>query len=258
MAKQLELCSIRTRREIAPGIVDMTLSAPGIAKEAHAGQFVNLYLRDRSRILPRPISLCGIDRAAGTLRVVFRVTGEKKGTAELASYPAGTVIRVLGPLGNGFPEDFPEATAVGGGIGVFPLLALLKELPEKKDAVLGYRSGNEMFLKEEFEAAAPLTAATEDGSFGVRGTVIDALNERKEKPAVILSCGPMPMLRALKTWAAERGVPLYVSVEARMACGIGACLGCVIPSTEIDEASHVKNKRVCKEGPVFRAEEVIL
>lgn len=258
MAKFMEDCRILTRRELSRGIIDLTLLAPGIASAAHAGQFVNLFLLDRTRILPRPISLCGIDRGEETIRVVFRVTGEKRGTAELASYPAGTELRVLGPLGNGFPEDLPDVTAVGGGIGVFPLLQLLKELPGKKEAVLGYRSSDALYLKEEFEAAAPLVIATEDGSLGVRGTVIDALNAREKLPETILACGPMPMLRSLKAWAAERGVPLYVSVEARMACGVGACLGCVIRSTEVDGHSLVKNKRVCREGPVFRAEEVEL
>lgn len=258
MKKFLETCPILHRKEIADGIFDLTLKAPQIASEARAGQFVNLFLLDRSRILPRPISLCSIGREEGTIRVVFRVTGEKRGTAELASYPEGTDLRVLGPLGNGFPTDLTDVTAVGGGIGVFPLLELLKELPGKKEAVLGYRSADAMFLKDEFEAAAPLCVATEDGSFGIRGTVVDALNARKELPETILACGPMPMLRALKSWALEKGVPLYVSVEARMACGVGACLGCVIPSTETDEHSRVKNKRVCKEGPVFRAEEVEL
>ncbi len=220
---------------------------------------MNVYLNDSARLLPRPISLCGADPAEGTIRLVYRVTGPGAGTEQLSAYPAGTVIKVLGPLGNGFPTDLADCCVIGGGIGVPPLLELLKRLPGKKTAVLGYRNDRTMFLKEEFDAAADqVITATEDGSFGTRGTVIDALNESGYVPAAILSCGPKPMLAALKRYAAERHIPLWVSMEERMACGVGACLGCVTASAETDGHSNVKNKRVCKDGPVFRAEEVVL
>ena len=125
-------------------------------------------------------------------------------------------------------------------------------------AVLGYRNSS-MFLKEEFEqAAGRVIIATEDGSFGTKGTVIDAMEAEGYVPKAILSCGPKPMLRALKAWAAERNIPLWVSMEERMACGVGACLGCITETTETDSHSKVKNRRVCKDGPVFRAEEVVL
>lgn len=259
MKKQMEKCHILSQRGLGAGIFDLVLRAPEIAAEAVPGQFVNVYLKDHARILPRPLSLCAFDRTQGTIRLVYRVTGEGAGTEELSSYPAGTELPVLGPLGNGFPTELESVCAVGGGIGVPPLLALLKALPGRKTAVLGYRTAGQMFLKEEFDAAADAVfVATEDGSFGTAGTVIDALKTLPVQPEAILSCGPRPMLRALKQYAAERGIALWVSMEERMACGIGACLGCVAESTETDAHSQVKNKRVCKDGPVFRAEEVVL
>ncbi len=259
MKKTREKTKIRSQKELSPGIFELILTAPEIAAQAVPGQFVNVYLNDSARLLPRPISLCSIDRAAGSIRLVYRVTGERAGTAVLSAYPAGTELFVLGPLGNGFPTEMENACVVGGGIGVPPLLELLKVLPGRKTAVLGYRSADQMFLKNEFDAAAAAVwVATEDGSFGICGTVIDALRASGETPAAILSCGPRPMLRALKAYAGERSIPLWVSVEERMACGVGACLGCVTESAEIDAHSMVRNKRVCKDGPVFRAEEVAL
>ena len=115
-----------------------------------------------------------------------------------------------------------------------------------------------MFLKDEFEKTGSVFAATEDGSFGTKGNVLDAIRENGLKGDVIFACGPTPMLRALKNWAAQEGIECYLSLEERMACGIGACLACVCQSKEVDEHSHVHNKRICKEGPVFRAEEVEL
>lgn len=259
MKKVREKTEIRSQKELSPGIFELILIAPEIAAQAVPGQFVNVYLNDSARLLPRPISLCGIERASGSIRLVYRVTSDKAGTEVLSTYPAGTELFVLGPLGNGFPTDMENVCVVGGGIGVPPLLELLKTLPGRKTAVLGYRSADQMFLKDEFDAAAAAVwVATEDGSFGTRGTVIDALRASGETPAAILSCGPRPMLRALKAYAKELGIPLWVSMEERMACGVGACLGCVAESTEVDAHSMVKNKRVCKDGPVFRAEEVVL
>jgi hypothetical protein len=260
MTVQMEKTRIRRQEALCPGIFDLTLEAPGIAAQARPGQFVNVYLNDASRILPRPISLCRISSSEGTLRLVYRVSGERAGTAELSRCQAGTTLRVLGPLGQGFPCDGAEdVCVVGGGIGVPPLLEVLHALPGRKTAVLGYRNAEQMFLKGEFEAAADeVRIATDDGSFGVRGTAVDGVRALSHRPRMMFGCGPRPMLRALKQYAAEQGIPLWVSMEERMACGIGACLACVVESTETDAHSHVKNKRVCKDGPVFRAEEVVL
>lgn len=253
-------CEIVSQKKLCPGIFDLRLNGPEITKEASAGQFVNLFLNDRSRILPRPLSICETDKEKGILRIVYRVTGEKAGTAELSGYLPGTRMEVLGPLGNGFLSDerYPDIAVVGGGIGIPPLLGLCRELPGKKTAVLGYRD-HSLFLKEDFERTADrLLVATEDGSYAVRGNVLDAMEAAEYVPSCIMACGPLPMLRALKMWAGQRNIPCFISMEERMACGIGACLGCVVRSVKTDPHSQVKNKRVCRDGPVFDAKEIEL
>ena len=121
--------------------------------------------------------------------------------------------------------------------------------------VVGYRD-SQTFLKEEFEQNGALNLSTEDGSVGTKGNVMDAVRENQLDADIIYACGPTPMLRAIKAYAQENGIECYISLEERMACGIGACLGCVCKSREKDEHSNVHNKRVCKDGPVFLASEV--
>ena len=145
---------------------------------------------------------------------------------------------------------------MGGGIGIPPMLETAKELNAEKTAVLGYR--NELFLNDEFKKYAEVYVSTEDGSAGTRGNVLDAVRENALDAEVIFACGPAPMLRAIKAYALEKGIPCWISMEERMACGIGACLACVCQSSEIDEHSQVHNKRVCKDGPVFLSTEVEL
>ena len=243
---------------IGKDIYDMTIQTKHIAGHAKAGQFVSLYSNDASKLLPRPISLCGIDAEAGTLRLVYRVTGEGTGTEEFSRLKAGDKIRVLGPLGNGFTvEPGKKAFLIGGGIGIPPMLELMKQLDCDKTAVLGYRD-SDMFLKDEFEAVGDVVISTEDGSFGTKGNVIDAIKEQGVEGSIIYACGPTPMLRGIKAYAEEMGIEAQISMEERMACGIGACLACVCKSKDVDSHSHVHNKRVCKDGPVFDAREVEL
>ena len=247
---------------IGKDIYDMTIQTKHIAGHAKAGQFVSLYSNDASKLLPRPISLCGIDAEAGTLRLVYRVTGEGTGTEEFSRLKAGDKIRVLGPLGNGFTvEPGKKAFLIGGGIGIPPMLELAKSIKAAGTcelvSVMGYRDA-QTFLLDEFKEQGDCYVATEDGSVGAKGNVLDAMKEYKLNADVIYACGPTPMLRALKAYAAEQGMTCYISMEERMACGIGACLACVCNSKEKDAHSNVKNKRICKEGPVFLAEEVDL
>ena len=247
---------------IGKDIYDMTIQTKHIAGHAKAGQFVSLYSNDASKLLPRPISLCGIDAEAGTLRLVYRVTGEGTGTEEFSRLKAGDEIRVLGPLGNGFTvEPGKKAFLIGGGIGIPPMLELAKSILAAGTcefvSVMGYRDA-QTFLLDEFKEQGDCYVATEDGSVGAKGNVLDAMKEYKLNADVIYACGPTPMLRALKAYAAEQGMTCYISMEERMACGIGACLACVCDSKEKDAHSNVKNKRICKEGPVFLAEEVDL
>ena len=240
------------QEEIADDIYSMWLHTEQIAAHAKAGQFVSVYCKEGSRLLPRPISICEIDRKDGALRLVYRVAG--KGTEEFSSMHTGMQLKVIGPLGNGFPKQEKKAFLIGGGIGIPPMLELAKELNCEKQIVLGYR--DELFLLDEFRKQGEVYIATEDGSVGTEGNVLDAIRENGLTADVIYACGPLPMLRALKEYAAKEDIECWISMEERMACGIGACLACVCKSTEKDAHSNVKNKRVCKEGPVFRAEEV--
>ena len=257
--KKKEICTVIRQKEIGDGIFSMWIQTENIGKEAKPGQFVSLYSKDGSKLLPRPISLCEIDRENSRLRLVYRVTGAKTGTEEFSRLKAGDTIPVIGPLGNGFPVEKAEgkrAFLMGGGIGVPPILELAKQMQcEKKQIVVGYRNAQK-FLKEEFEAAGELYISTEDGSVGTKGNVMDAIREQKLKADIIYACGPTPMLRAIKQYAEENGIECYISLEERMACGIGACLACVCKSKEKDAHSNVNNKRICKDGPVFLSTEV--
>jgi dihydroorotate dehydrogenase electron transfer subunit len=250
-----EEAKIVEHKNLAEGVYGMVLSTK-VAEYAIPGQFINIFSNDKSKLLPRPISICEIDKEASTLRVVFRVVG--KGTDEFSQLKVGDKVEILGPLGNGFPIEGEKAITVGGGIGVPPMLELTKQYPGEVVAVMGYRN-DDLFLSEEFiDAANELVIATDDGSVGIHGTVVDAMKEMELTADVIYACGPKPMLRAVAAYAKENNIKCYVSMEERMACGVGACLGCVCQSTEVDDHSHVKNKRVCKDGPVFLSTEVEL
>ena len=239
---------------IATDIFSMVLQAEPIAAQAVPGQFIDLYSADGSKLLPRPISLCEIDKAAGTLRIVYRIAG--KGTEEFSRLCAGHTVSILGPLGNGFTKKDKKAILIGGGIGIPPMLQLAKELDCEKSIVLGFR--DEEFLSEEFVPYGNVYKSSDNGSIGVKGTVMDAIREYQITGDVIYACGPTPMLRAIKEYALANHIEAQLSLEERMACGVGACLACVCKSKDVDEHSQVKNKRVCKDGPVFLAEEVEL
>lgn len=254
MAAERLHARIVKQERLATDIYSMVFAAPMIAEQAVAGQFVALYSRDGSKLLPRPISICGIDKIHGTIHLVYRVVGA--GTKEFSRLEAGSHIDVLGPLGNGFTLENKKAILIGGGIGIPPMLQLAKSLNCEKSVVLGFR--DETFLLNEFEAHAEVYIASEDGRHGVQGNVLDAIREYEIKGDVIYACGPTPMLRAVKEYAMANGIAAQLSLEERMACGIGACLACVCKSKDVDEHSHVHNKRICKDGPVFRAEEVEL
>lgn len=260
-----EIAVVVDQSSLGNGIYDLTLKTDKIAKAAKAGQFVSVYSNDKSKLLPRPISLCGINRDDDTIRLVYRVTGEGTGTEEFSKLVRGDKVRILGPLGNGFTvQPGKKAFLIGGGIGVPPMLQLAKDINAGIDnavcdmnIVMGYRDEN-TFLLDEFKEQAASFVATEDGSVGTKGNVIDAIKENALEADVIYACGPMPMLRALKAYAAEHDMDCFVSMEERMACGIGACLACVCKTKDKDAHSNVNNKRICKEGPVFDAKEVEL
>ena len=257
--KFIEECVVLSQKEISPGIFDMTLQTEHIAENASAGQFVSLYCNNGSRLLPRPISICGTCPERGSLRLVYRVTGKGTGTEEFSKLKKSDTIRVEGPLGNGFDTDISAEKTVliiGGGIGIPPMLETAKRISGRKKIILGYR--DDLFLFDEFEKLGEVYASTEDGSYGTRGNVLDLIREKELTGDLIYACGPRPMLKALKTWAEEEKITCYLSMEERMACGIGACLACVCASSEKDPHTNVHNKRVCREGPVFLSTEVEL
>ena len=220
--KYQENAVVLEQKEIASGIFRLVLQTKEIAAQAKAGQFVSVYSKDPSKLLPRPISLCEIDKTKGTLTLVYRV----------------------------------KAFLIGGGIGIPPILQLAREMKADKQMVLGFRDS--LFLMDEFQAEGQVYVATEDGSAGTKGNVLDAICANGLSADIIYACGPTPMLCALKAYAEEHGMVCYISMEERMACGIGACLACVCKTKDKDAHSNVNNKRICKEGPVFDAREVEL
>ena len=283
MSKQMDQARVLKSEPLAKGVFSLLLQTK-IAEEAVAGQFVSVYSRDGARLLPRPISICQIDRDARTLCLVYRVVG--RGTEEFSRLKAGESLRVLGPLGNGFAReagtlpDCRRPILIGGGIGIPPMVGLAEALHSANrsgesisDAsdqeragehawveptmVMGYRN-EDTFLTKECRAAGRLVIASDDGSIGTHGTVIDAIREQRVTGDAVFACGPKPMLRAVKAYAEQNKLPCFISMEERMACGIGACLACVCKTVDTDGHSRVKNARVCADGPVFDAKKVDL
>lgn len=256
-ARKRETVTVVSQEQLADGIFSMWIQTEA-AKTARPGQFISMYTNDGSKLLPRPISICEIDTETSKLRVVYRVTAEKTGTEQFSKMKAGDTLPIIGPLGNGFPLEEGKgkrAFLIGGGIGVPPILELAKQLDCEKQIIMGYRDAD-TFLKEQFEENGTVYISTEDGSVGTKGNVMDAIRENGLEADIIYACGPTPMLRAIKQYAEEQGIECYISLEERMACGIGACLACVCQSKEKDHHSNVNNKRICKDGPVFLSTEV--
>lgn len=248
--KTVEMAKVKSIDFITDIICDLKLYCPNIAKEAKAGQFVEVYPDNGVNLLSRPISICEIDKNEGTLRLVFQIVG--KGTKLFSQLKPNDEIRLLGPCGNGYTLGEGKAILVGGGIGVPPLLETCKQLKGEKIVVLGFRSGS--FLVDEFEKlGAKVYVATDDGSVGFKGNVVDLLKAENITGDMIYSCGPKIMLKFLSMYAADNNIPCQVSMEERMACGIGACVGCVV---QIKDGNSWTYKKVCKDGPVFDSKEV--
>ena len=250
-----EVAQVLLNERIAEGIYSMLLRV-SFAGEVNPGQFVMLYSDDRSRMLPRPLSICMTDAEKGTIRIVYRIAGA--GTKEFSGWMPGAEKEVMGPIGNGFPVSAymdKDVLLIGGGIGIPPLLGCAQALEHPAFAV-GYRS--ETYLLDDIRALGETVYSTEDGSSGVCGNALDAASALGRTPDVIFACGPMAMLRAVSRYADERKIPCYLSLEEKMACGVGACLGCVVKTKERDSHSNVKNARICKDGPVFFAGDLDL
>lgn len=251
-----ECCEILVRRQLAPGVFDYVVHCPEIAGLAAPGQFVHVLAKGHS--LRRPISICEVDVKAGTLRIVLEVRG--KGTEVIAQAKEGDSLDLIAPLGRGFTllPHGKRAVVVGGGIGTPPLLAVAKHYGADAEAFLGFRSGAQVILTEDFrKACAGVTVCTEDGTEGERGYVTVALEDRLKTspPDILYACGPTPMLKAVQALAAAYGVRAQLSLEERMGCGVGACLVC---ACKVKRGSDEDYVRVCSNGPVFESTEVIL
>ena len=248
---------IVSNRPIALDTYEMVL-AGDMGFVENPGQFVNIQLE--GLYLRRPISICDWDDR--TMTLIYKVVG--RGTRQMAAMAPGHKLDLLTGLGNGFSmeEAGEHSLVIGGGVGVPPLYGLCKRLVQqgkRVSAVLGFGKQEQVFYQKEFEElGCPVYLATEDGSLGTKGNVLDAVRENGLQGDVIFACGPTPMLRAIKEYALEHEMTCYISMEEKMACGIGACLACVCKSKEVDHHSNVKNKRICKDGPVFLSTEVEL
>lgn len=250
-----ENCVIVSKENIAKGVFSFWVSCKDIAKGAKPGQFIDV--KCNGFTLRRPISICEIDAQSGNIRLVFEIRGE--GTDWLSGKNAGECIDILGPLGNSFPIENTNAAAVfvGGGIGVPPLLAAAKQYGQNASAILGFRSAGAVILDKDFlSSGASVTVCTDDGTYGFHGVVTAPLKERLSKNgcAVVYACGPKPMLKAVAELCGEKGIKCYVSMEERMACGVGACLCC---ACKVKENGGEHYKHVCKDGPVFDASAIV-
>lgn len=252
MSKVVEMGKVKSCNELAEGIYDLKIRLPKICSLAKCGQFVEVYPDNGVNLLARPISICEI--LGEDLRLVFQVVGT--GTEIFSKLRAGDNLRVLGPCGNGYPKiKAKKYLLVGGGIGVPPLLETAKSLAGLGEisVFLGFRSGS--FLADEFEKlGAKVYIATDDGSVGFKGNVVQLMESVGAEGDVIFACGPKIMLKFLAEYGESKGIDTYVSMEERMACGIGACVGCVLKIKDGDGFAH---KKVCKDGPVFYSKEVI-
>jgi dihydroorotate dehydrogenase electron transfer subunit len=255
---QKELCKIISQREIAADIYELTVEASFVNEINAPGQFVHIRVANGwELLLRRPISISSFDKEKSEFTMIYRKEG--KGTSLLAEMAVGAEIDILGPLGNGFPVDEVSvgetALLVGGGIGVPPLFELSKQLLAKGVKVihvLGFQTEAAVFYENEFLKNGETFIATVDGTYGKKGFVTDVMKDLNFD--CLYTCGPTPMLKAI-----ERGFPdkkVFLSLEERMGCGIGACFACVCKSA--DDPEGVSYKKVCSDGPVFRAGEVLI
>lgn len=228
-------------KQIALDTFEMKLETSNMASLAKPGMFINISLNDASKLLKRPISICQIDN--NNLIITYKINGE--GTKVMSTYESGTILEAIGPLGNGFTlVENKKVLVVGGGIGVPPLLELsrkLKELGNKLEIILAFRNKESMIYFDEFKALGDVVVTTDDGSYGFKGNALDYLNNNNVDLDTLYSCGPEILLKKLEE--KYEGLEGYLSYEARMACGVGLCHGCV---------KGEKHYCVCTDGPVFK------
>jgi dihydroorotate dehydrogenase electron transfer subunit len=248
----LKQVKITGNKKIGQQYYRISFHSPDIARSAKPGQFINVKLDNRDDpLLRRPLSIH--DAYGSTVELLYAVVG--KGTEVLSQKKTGDPLNIIGPLGNGFDESCACAASpvlVAGGMGVAPLYFLAKRLKHKDPLVLvGARNRNELMCVKELKALGlGVYVSTDDGSAGKRGYVTDLLRSMGCGQVVIYACGPQPMLREISEITHQTAISVQVSLEEHMSCGFGACLGCVVKTT----AGY---KRVCKEGPVFDARQIV-
>jgi dihydroorotate dehydrogenase electron transfer subunit len=248
-----EICEIIHNKELVQGVFELVFRSENIAASALPGQFVHLRVNTGLHpLLRRPISIHRVDKTKGTVAIIYHIVGQ--GTEEISRQKSGCV-DVMGPLGKGFPIlEGKKCAVVGGGIGTAPLLELAKNLSDC-DAYLGFR--NCTYKVEAFEnSCSKVYVTTEDGSAGDKGYITELLKKNITEYDVVYTCGPKVMMKKVMEICELNHVECYISIEERMACGIGACLVCACKIQEENGEWH--HKKVCKDGPVFNAKEVLL
>ena len=250
------------KEELKPGIFKFAVQADEIIKTAKPGNFIEIRVNDDIEpFLRRPISIHKMDKENGVLEFIFQEKG--KGTKILSSRKEGELIDIIGPLGFGTFKysSYQNLAIIGGGIGVFPLYELAKCAKQENKNIntyLGFRNKELVVLENEFKNVSNnLIITTDDGSYAEKGFAIDFLKKDIEEGKIdsIYACGPLPMLRAVRELALEKNIPCQISLEEKMACGLGVCLGCAVKTA----ASHKETPEywhVCKAGPVFQAKDV--
>lgn len=251
----------------------MRLAAPSVARHARSGQFIHVLCSNdvSDPLLRRPFSLLDADSKMGHIDFIYKVMGF--GTAVLTKVRAGSFVDLLGPLGRPFslPKNLTDVFLVGGGVGIPPLYYLAKELVQRRaygveriEVFLGARTKDWIICVELFQRlGVEVHVATDDGSWGHRGSVVDLLG-RSLRPGrghrastMLYVCGPTQMMTAAAKLAREEKVAVQVSLEERMGCAVGVCMGCVVEMADFPADNHKRFQRICTEGPVFRAEEII-
>lgn len=242
---------VLAQQELASHVFFLVVEAPEIARQAKAGQFVQLRILSGDFTLRRPVGVAAVDPRKGSVAFIYRVVG--RGTKALSALMPGERVNVLGPLGHGFAMKYQRPLIVGGGMGLSPLLYYADAMKGRADVLMGGKTTDELFWTKLFDdLTQQMFLTTDDGSMGTKGFTTTALPEILETGDydVVVTCGPEIMMRGVAKIAKEHGLPCEVSLEKRMACGLGACLSCSIDTTD------GQRKKVCKDGPVFPAEEV--
>ena len=256
-----EIMEITSQRLLAPKIYEMTLKGDLVQQMDVPGQFLHIRVPQNDLLLRRPISVNDIDLEASTCRIIYRVEGD--GTRVFSEMKAGDHLDVMGPLGNGFNLSSVHAGdtvyIIGGGIGIPPLYELSKQLKirgVKPVHFLGYASKELIYYEAEFKALGDTYIATDDGSYGVHGHVGHLLEAMTDRPAAAYACGPNGLLRAVESRFYGEVPDVQLSLESRMACGMGACYACVVHVK--DDETGQKSLKVCDQGPIFQAGKVVI